>query len=671
MITRKACLKHLRIFIAVVLIWMYVPVNNVYSANEFGIGTYWNPGILGGIPQKNVKANVKDFGAKGDGTTDDYVAFKAAIESVKGGGSVIIPSGKYMIKSMLTINKPVVIKGEGQDKTELLINHSSNAFEIITYKRGTWQNLKSGYTKGSTELVVENPNLFTKGIYVEIQQNNDPEVMYTLSSWNESWAEAAVGQIAKVLAVDGNKIIIDEPLRYDFKDNLKPVIRTQGFVENVGIEDFSIKRLDTGDANIFYFKNAANCWIRNIHSILARKAHVSVTTGYRIEVRDSFFDDATDWAGGGHGYGVELGYHVTDCLVENNMFKHLRHSMMVHLGANGNVFGYNYSIDPYQNESGTWTPCDISIHGHQAYANLFEGNVIQEIDVADYWGPAGPDNTFFRNRIESEGIAIEDSSNYQNIIGNEFVKDRIYIDTDSRYPHKVDISTFIIHGNYIEGSIKWDSQISERTIPKSYYLKQEPEFFYAMKWPSTGSDILNGTNPAKERYLGNPIPTPTTGSGQMELCISGYVKADVQSNSDSINSGFSIKVEGTQITASTDSRGYFIIENLPESLSPYSIKISKPGYLSRTVTKLSENGSIELSTKDSPLMIWAGDISVKGIQDQVINMMDVIEIAKHFNASFGNDNYNAECDFNMDNSINMADVLVIAKNFNNISSSYS
>jgi len=210
--------------------------------------------------------------------------------------------------------------------------------------------------------------------------------------------------------------------------------------------------------------------------------------------------------GGGHGYGVELGFHVSDCLIENNIFKHLRHSMMVHLGANGNVFGYNYSTQPYQSEGGNWTPADISVHGHYAYSNLFEGNIVQEITVSDYWGPSGPYNTFLRNRIESESVCLEDSSNYQNFIGNEIVNGNILWDTDNRYPHKIDPSTLFLHGNLINGSIQWNQQTQDRTIPNSYYLDSKPAFFGGINWPSTGSDRTDGTIPAKERYYGNTIP---------------------------------------------------------------------------------------------------------------------------------------------------------------------
>ncbi|WP_010250445.1 dockerin type I domain-containing protein [Acetivibrio cellulolyticus] len=477
-----------------------------HAADVYGQNIKWNPGIDGGIPQKSISVNVKDFGAKGDGVTDDYEAFNEAIKSVTAGEAVFIPEGNYLIKTKLSFDKPVVLRGEGTERTHLLVDHNSDAFEIITYKRGQWVKIEDGFTKGSTKLTVSNPELIKPGMYIEIQQDNDPEVMYTIPDWNTSWASGAVGQIAKIVSVEGSTVTIDEPLRIDYRAELNPVARTQGFAEYVGFEDFSVKRIDTSDTNMFYFKNAANCWIKNVHSMLARKAHVSVTTGYRIEVRDSFFEDATDWGGGGHGYGVELGFHVTDCLAENNIFKHLRHSMMTHIGANGNVFGYNYSIEPYQNEGGTWTPCDISIHGHYAYANLFEGNIVQEVTIGDYWGPAGPGNTFLRNRIEKEGITVEDSSNYQNFIGNELVSGNILWDTDSRYPHRIDSSTFLRHGNYMEGNIEWDLNISDKSFPKSYYMSDKPKFYNSLHWPSTGSDILDGTNPARERYLGNTIP---------------------------------------------------------------------------------------------------------------------------------------------------------------------
>ncbi|MBM4395981.1 MAG: hypothetical protein FJ087_09850 [Deltaproteobacteria bacterium] len=53
--------------------------------------------------------------------------------------------------------------------------------------------------------------------------------------------------------------------------------------------------------------------------------------------------------------------------------------MMVTTGANGNVFGYNYSRDPYRSETINDFSGDISVHGHWPFANLFEGNVVANV----------------------------------------------------------------------------------------------------------------------------------------------------------------------------------------------------------------------------------------------------------------------------------------------------
>ncbi len=59
-------------------------------------------------------ANVLDFGAAGDGVTDDTKAFQSAIDRVysQGGGTVFVPAGEYMIKGSLTVKRSVYLAGE-------------------------------------------------------------------------------------------------------------------------------------------------------------------------------------------------------------------------------------------------------------------------------------------------------------------------------------------------------------------------------------------------------------------------------------------------------------------------------------------------------------------------------------------------------------------------------
>lgn len=63
-----------------------------------------------------------------------------------------------------------------------------------------------------------------------------------------------------------------------------------------------------------------------------------------ITISGSYFHDAFDYGGDGSGYGVEVCNYTSDCRIENNILHTLRHAMIAHEGANGNVFGYNYSF---------------------------------------------------------------------------------------------------------------------------------------------------------------------------------------------------------------------------------------------------------------------------------------------------------------------------------------
>lgn len=60
--------------------------------------------------------NVREFGAKGDGTSDDTAAFQKAMDerATAGGGVVSVPSGKYMIRTHLAIPDSVTLEGEWQ-----------------------------------------------------------------------------------------------------------------------------------------------------------------------------------------------------------------------------------------------------------------------------------------------------------------------------------------------------------------------------------------------------------------------------------------------------------------------------------------------------------------------------------------------------------------------------
>jgi hypothetical protein len=173
--------------------------------------------------------------------------------------------------------------------------------------------------------------------------------------------------------------------------------------------------------------------------------------------------------------------------------------MRVTTGSSGNVFGYNESREPGRSEQIPHLTGDISLHGHYAFSNLFEGNIVQNMIVDHYWGPSGPFNTLFRNRSELYGILVYPSDSLptakMNIVGNEITH------SDKGY--------YLLNG---ADHFQWGNRLNDSIFPagteiltdSSYYRKIKPGFWNIPDpWPSIGYPhaLDEYSIPARERYL--------------------------------------------------------------------------------------------------------------------------------------------------------------------------
>ena len=453
------------------------------------------------FPEPKLKINIMNFGAHADGLTDDATAVNNAIASLNGNyGLIFFPAGKYLLQSGISLPDSVIIRGAGSDSTFIKFDHITSGFSIYGQAAGVFTPVITGFTKDSKIITVTNASLFSKGDYVELREEN--------GSWDTNpatWATYSVGQITKVDSVFGNTLFFEDKLRITFDTALHLEIRKIVPKKNVSIECLNVERINTSTASTGYnfdFNYAADCRVKGVESNKSHGSHCMINLSTHIEVSGSYFHDAYMYDGTGtKGYGVTLNCHAGLCLITNNIFKHLRHAMMTKHGANGNVFSYNYSIDPFRNGSGEFPAdlCgDISAHGHYSFANLFEGNIVQTIYIDNAWGPSGPYNTFFRNRTHLYGIIMTTTlTDYQNFVGNEIIGTGFY----GNYT-LTGLSNFE-HGNNKNGTI---TPTGTTTLSDaSYYLSKKPYFWtIADSWPSVGigNTINTGSNPAKTRYVG-------------------------------------------------------------------------------------------------------------------------------------------------------------------------
>ncbi|MCF8228123.1 MAG: T9SS type A sorting domain-containing protein [Bacteroidales bacterium] len=458
-------------------------------------------GYPGNIPHPELIINAVDFGANGDSLTDNATALNDAISFLAGNRGVIsFPPGTFLFRSGINLTDSVIIRGASSDETHFVFDlggAAENCFNIDHGQSVDFTTLVAGFEKGSGYIVVTDPSLFEANAWAELRQSN--------GSWDTepiSWADHSVGQIIYIKAISTDTLMIQNPLRFNYDPGLNPEVRPIETAHETGLECFKITRADNALQGVgynFYFAFATNCWIRGVESSKSIGSHIYLTQCSGVEITGSYIHDAFAYNGSGtRGYGITLNKHSGECLVENNILKHLRHALMIKTGANGNVFAYNYSIEPYRSEPIHDFSGDISLHGHFAFANLFEGNIVQNIIIDHYWGPSGPWNTMFRNRPELYGIFMTSSdtteTGMQNFVGNEITNPiGFYLLTGEDH---------FEYGNNFKGTI-----LPEGTgdLPDtSYYRSDIPAFWdITDPWPPIGppNDTGEYSIPARERYL--------------------------------------------------------------------------------------------------------------------------------------------------------------------------
>ncbi len=453
-----------------------------------------NAGLQGPVPSYTAFVNINNYGGVGDSLTINNNAFQSALAALNGHSGVIyFPTGKYKFNATLTLPDSVVLRGNSKDSSILLFDLGgaiSNLINIYGSQSSTTANVNGSLLKDSVYVCVNSTAGFAVGDFIKLYQND-------VALMASSWAYNSLGQVARISSIiNNNTLRIDGPLRKDYVLSDSAKIVKLNMARAVGIECLKIKRLDatTSQSTNIDMDKAAYCWLLGVESEMANYAHVALSTSSHIYISGCYMHHAFAYGGSGQGYGVAAQFTTGDCLIENNIFNHLRHSMLLQAGANGNVFAYNSSTDPYWNEGffPTNSAGDMVLHGNYPYANLFEGNNAQNLVIDNSHGKNGPYNTFFRNRAGTWGIYMNSNpaSDYQNLIGNEVTNNTagLYTITGT--------GTFE-YGNNNKGTI---TPAGTSSLPESsYYLGLKPGFFTAgFAWPALGTPVPfnTGTVPA-------------------------------------------------------------------------------------------------------------------------------------------------------------------------------
>ena len=391
----------------------------------------WQNVGYGAIPTTYaVTVDITDVGAVGDGVTNDGPAIQAAINAANPSVLTMIyfPTGRYAINQTIFINKNnIVLKGAGPSYTEFIFtNVSGNCIQIKGSTIGSEISVQGGNTKGSTSLTLGSGNsTINVNDYIVLKRTMDGGTVCNVTGAVAECASTvnnnqySFGQVVKVVSKTGNVIGLEDGLSmaYDIQ-TLR--IQRLNMTQNVGIQDLTLSKplvLNDMSAYKVFIENAAKIWVSGIESNNTELDHIGVAQSTKVEIRGSYLHHANEYEAHegdeGGGYGVYIGERSTNCLVENNILTHHRHSVVLSLSPNRNVIGNNFSGEE-EYPSGT---SEFVCHGFYSHANLFEGNVAGLMDIDVNWGLNGPYNTMFRNQFSSWDIRAASDI---NIVGHNF-----------------------------------------------------------------------------------------------------------------------------------------------------------------------------------------------------------------------------------------------------------
>ncbi|MGB0431574.1 MAG: T9SS type A sorting domain-containing protein [Bacteroidia bacterium] len=359
--------------------------------------------------------HINDFESNNNGSTSNNSAFTNALKTLGNQGGIIkFGRGTYLFTSGISIPNNVHIKGEGANTNlafELSTEQDAISFtgsiELRKYKLA-----KSAFRSNNTIQLKSTDNLKINDL-IKISAPNSNLTTTT-------WAKESIAQITKIKSINGNKITIEDELRINFLMADDALVQKIIPLKNAGLSCIQIITKDSTANNGSNIKMlyTENCYVKNVISEYCNYAHIELDNNYRTQVSGSFLRFAHNYNKGIKGNGILIRNSSSNCLIENNCFSFLVHSLSIESGANGNVVSYNYSERTYwekPNEPSN-ASADLLLNGNYPFANLFEGNIFQNISISNKNGTNGP-NTFFCTWADLFGFSMhKNSADSLNII---------------------------------------------------------------------------------------------------------------------------------------------------------------------------------------------------------------------------------------------------------------
>jgi len=315
--------------------------NEVLTADSTqATGLKWNtPSTVDStaVHQGDLVYNVRDYGAVGDGTTDDTAAIQAAIDAANtaGGAVVFLPTGTYNISSApgLALKEGVVLVGAGTHSTTIKQSYWPGSFKAFINAQGTYTDadqttLTADANTGDITLTVAS----TSGINVDDYFLLGSDVAFLNAVASASHDEVRYrGEIVRVLSVDSPTQLSIRGYVQDFyatsaAASIKPIT----YIAGVGIRNLAIVNSQPNNhtSDMVSFLAVRDFHLENVLFQDGDNVGLSLDLCRDGTITGCRWRDFADNPGlSRFGYGINLVRATEDVAITGCAFRRLRHSV--------------------------------------------------------------------------------------------------------------------------------------------------------------------------------------------------------------------------------------------------------------------------------------------------------------------------------------------------------
>lgn len=183
--------------------------------------------------------NVKDFGAIGDGVTDDTAAIQAAINSLSTGGTVLFPCGVYKTSSAINVSiAGIIIAGENRSKT--IIRTTSATANVIVLDAGNVGISNLRIEHAVTRTAGSSISITTSASKIDVYQVDIVSPFIGISIPNIAIAKFESIDINGAVATTGKSIVVTGGFAISFVDCIfrnDPASRPESHIQIQHVED--------------------------------------------------------------------------------------------------------------------------------------------------------------------------------------------------------------------------------------------------------------------------------------------------------------------------------------------------------------------------------------------------------------------------------------------------